>query len=67
MSLRRLPVRPDLDQLHRQGKDLLRAIQAGDATATADSCTCNSPTRSRRDDAATVRTLVTRNAQHPDQ
>jgi hypothetical protein len=46
MSVRRLPVRPDLDQLHRQGKDLLRAIQAGDATATADSCTCNSPTRS---------------------
>jgi hypothetical protein len=36
MSVRRLPVRPDLDQLHRQAKDLLRDIQAGDATATAE-------------------------------
>jgi hypothetical protein len=31
-----LPVRPDLDQLHRQAKDLLRGIHAGDATATAE-------------------------------
>ena len=66
MSLRRLPVRPDLDRLHRQGKDLLRAIQAGNATATADSCTCNSADAIWRDDAATVRTLVTRNPR-PDQ
>jgi hypothetical protein len=36
MSVRRLPVRPDLDQLHRQAKELLHAIHAGDATAIAD-------------------------------
>ncbi|HEU4996874.1 MAG TPA: ankyrin repeat domain-containing protein [Gemmatimonadaceae bacterium] len=35
MSVRRLPVRPDLDQLHRQAKELLRDIHAGDAIATA--------------------------------
>ena len=34
--LRRLPVRPDLDQLKHQAKDLLRAIHAGDATALAE-------------------------------
>jgi hypothetical protein len=33
MSVRRLPVRPHLEQLHRQAKDLLRAIHAGDAEA----------------------------------
>jgi hypothetical protein len=33
---RRLPVRPDLDQLHRQAKELLRAIRAGDANAVAE-------------------------------
>ena len=31
MPVRRLPVRPDLEQLHRQAKELLRAIHAGDA------------------------------------
>jgi hypothetical protein len=36
MPVRRLPVKPDLEQLHRQAKDLLRAIHAGDATATAE-------------------------------
>jgi hypothetical protein len=36
MPVRRLPVRPDLEQLHRQAKELLRAIHAGDATAIAD-------------------------------
>jgi uncharacterized protein len=30
-----LPARPDLDQLRRQAKDLLRAAQAGDAAALA--------------------------------
>jgi hypothetical protein len=35
MPVRRLPVRPDPDQLHRQAKELLRAIQAGDAEALA--------------------------------
>lgn len=30
MSVRRLPVRPDLNQLKHQAKDLLRAIHAGD-------------------------------------
>src|SRR5215467_5850199 len=33
---RRLPVRPDLDQLRHQAKDLLRAIHRGDAEALAD-------------------------------
>ena len=32
MPVRRLPVRPDLEQLHRQAKELLRAIHAGDAS-----------------------------------
>jgi hypothetical protein len=36
MPVRRLPVRPDLDQLHRQAKELLRDIHAGDAAATAE-------------------------------
>jgi ankyrin repeat protein len=36
MPIRRLPVRPDLKQLHRQAKELLRAIDAGDADAIAD-------------------------------
>ncbi len=36
MSARRLPVRPDLEQLHRQAKELLRAVHAGDASAIAE-------------------------------
>jgi hypothetical protein len=36
MPVRRLPVKPDLDQLHRQAKELLRDIHAGDATAIAE-------------------------------
>src|SRR5918999_4094046 len=36
MPVRRLPVRPDLQQLHRQAKDLLRAIHAGDANAIGE-------------------------------
>jgi len=36
MSVRRLPVRPNLEQLHRQAKELLRAIDAGDANAIAE-------------------------------
>ena len=36
MPVRRLPVRPDLDQLHRQAKELLRAIRAGDANAITE-------------------------------
>lgn len=36
MPVRRLPVRPDLDQLHRQAKDLLRDLHAGNATAIAE-------------------------------
>ena len=36
MPVRRLPVRPDLDQLHRQAKELLRDIHAGDANAIAE-------------------------------
>ena len=90
------PSAPDLDQLHRQAKDLLRDIQAGDATATAELRELHpesiDPTTAKladaqlvlarsyrasswarlvhavqladaiwRDDAETVRTLVTRN------
>ena len=36
MPSRRLPVRPDLDQLHRQAKELLRAIHAGDPSAIGE-------------------------------
>jgi hypothetical protein len=36
MPVRRLPVRPHLEQLHRQAKELLRAIHAGDANAIAE-------------------------------
>jgi hypothetical protein len=36
MSIRRLPVRPDLGQLQRQAKELLRAIHAGDPDAIAE-------------------------------
>ena len=36
MPVRRLPVRPDPEQLHRQAKELLRAIHAGDAPAIAE-------------------------------
>ncbi len=36
MPARRLPVRPDLDQLRRQAKELLRAIHAGEAAAIAE-------------------------------
>ncbi|MGH3864385.1 hypothetical protein [Actinokineospora sp.] len=33
--MRLLPARPDLDQLRRQAKDLLRKAQAGDCEAAA--------------------------------
>jgi ankyrin repeat protein len=36
MPDRRLPVRPDLEQLKHQAKDLLRAIHSGDPSAIAD-------------------------------
>ncbi len=36
MPVRRLPVRPDPEQLHRQARELLRAIRAGDAPAIAE-------------------------------
>jgi hypothetical protein len=36
MSDRRLPVRPDLDQLRHQAKDLLRAFRSGDPEAAAE-------------------------------
>ena len=36
MPARRLPVRPDIDQLKHQAKDLLQAIHAGDPDAIAD-------------------------------
>ena len=36
MPVRRLPVRPDPEQLQRQAKEFLRAIHAGDASAIAE-------------------------------
>jgi ankyrin repeat protein len=36
MSVRRLPVHPNLDQLKHQARDLLRAIHAGDSAAIAE-------------------------------
>jgi ankyrin repeat protein len=36
MSVHRLPVRPNLEQVHRQAKEFLRAIHAGDAVAIAE-------------------------------
>ena len=36
MPARHLPVRPDIDQLKHQAKDLLRALRKGDAEALAD-------------------------------
>jgi hypothetical protein len=36
MPVRRLPVRPDLEQLQRQAKELLRAIHVGDPSAVAE-------------------------------
>ena len=36
MPVRRLPVRPDLEQLKRQAKELLRDLHAGDANAIAE-------------------------------
>lgn len=36
MPVRHLPVRPDLDQLKHQAKDLLRAIRRGEPSALAD-------------------------------
>ena len=36
MSHRHLPVRPDLDQLKHQAKDLLRAFRQGDPDAVAE-------------------------------
>ncbi|HMF60846.1 MAG TPA: hypothetical protein VK595_10770, partial [Vicinamibacterales bacterium] len=36
MSDRHLPVRPNLDQLKHQAKDLLRALRRGDPAAAAE-------------------------------
>jgi hypothetical protein len=36
MTVRRLPVRPDLDHLKHQAKDLLRALRANDPAAVAE-------------------------------
>jgi hypothetical protein len=36
MANRQFPVRPDLDQLRHQAKDLLHAIRRSDPDATAD-------------------------------
>ena len=64
MPNRSLPVRPDLEQLKHQAKDLLRAIHAGDPAAIADFAsfirepstppTPSSPTRSSCSREATM-------------
>jgi len=58
MPARRLPVRPDLDQLRHQAKDLLRAIRHGDPSALADLRTYHSqaidPAATRLADAQLV-------------
>ncbi len=36
MPARRLPVHPDLEQIHRQAKELLRAIHANDTNVIAE-------------------------------
>ena len=36
MTVRSLPVRPDLNQLKRQAKELLRAVRRGDPEALAE-------------------------------
>ena len=36
MSIRRLPLHPNLDQLRHQAKDLLRQIRRGDPAAIAE-------------------------------
>lgn len=40
MSDRRLPVRPNLDQLRHQAKELLRQIRSGDDAAVAELKAC---------------------------
>ena len=52
MPARRLPVRPDLDQLRRQAKDLLRAARRGDPDALADLTTYHPAYAPERADAA---------------
>ncbi len=58
MPTRRLPVRPNLDQLKHQAKDLLRAVRAGDPGARADFVElhpqCPSPADARLADAQLV-------------
>jgi ankyrin repeat protein len=56
MPVRRLPVRPDLEQLQRQARELLRAIHAGDAHALAE-------LRERHPDAIDPRTAKLADAQ----
>jgi hypothetical protein len=41
MPSRRLPIRPDLEQLRHQAKDLLKAFRRGDAEAAADFALCH--------------------------
>ncbi len=43
MRTRRLPVRPDFEQLKHQAKDLLRAARAGDPDALAELRSANAP------------------------
>lgn len=58
MPQRRLPVRPDLDQLKHQAKELLQAFRAGDPAAVADFAQFHSrpvePGRARLADAQLV-------------
>jgi hypothetical protein len=58
VSTRHLPVRPNLDQLTHQARDLLAALRNGDADALSDLPACHprqvDPTRARLTDAQHV-------------
>jgi hypothetical protein len=63
VSTRHLPVRPNLDQLKHQARDLLAAIRRGMASWPRLVLACRMTDAICRDDLETVRTLVTRHPQ----
>jgi Ankyrin repeat len=66
MPIRRLPVRPDLDQIRHQAKDLLRAIRAGDVAAIAElSEYCPDPIDPTRAKLADAQLVLARSYQGP--
>ncbi len=66
MPIRRLPVRPDLDQLRHQAKDLLRAIRAGEVAAIAElRAYCPDPIDPARAKLADAQLVLARSYQSP--